>query len=324
MKLDILKKFSNQLDLAVEAHKLLRGETKEEIPGVQEEKEELENTTVRTIKILNENGSKVMGKKIGTYITIESSDLKGNDKKAHKKISNILADNLKPLIADLGIKPNHTTLVVGLGNWDATPDALGPRVIKNIFVTRHLYEFAPQQLTGNLRSVCSVTPGVLGITGIETAETVKGITEKIKPGAIVVIDSLAAGDLDRINTTIQIADTGINPGSGIGNTRKGINKEFLGVPVIAIGVPTVVRSAVLIFDALNTLLNKIPDIDKYLNQQIAENILNEVLSPFDGELTVTPKEVDDLINNTANILANGINLGLQNSFGNENFETFLH
>jgi spore protease len=324
LRLEIFTKFSSQLDLAVEAHDLLKGQTGQEVSGVQEEKKEHKNATVRTIKILNETGAQRMGKKRGTYITIEAPGLRENNRQVHKELANILAENLRPLIANLGIKPEQPILVVGLGNWDATPDALGPRVVQNVLVTRHLYEYAPQELTGNLRSVSAISPGVLGITGVETAEIVKGVTEKINPGAVIAIDSLAAGDLNRINTTIQIADTGINPGSGIGNTRKGLNKEYLGVPVIALGVPTVVRAAVLIFAAFNQLLEETPEIDKYLNQQNAEKALNEVLKPFGGELTVTPKEVDDLITNTAKILAAGINQGLHSAIGPDDFGLYLH
>lgn len=303
-------------DLAVEAHELLRGQTKKEISGVKEEKTEHKNATVRTIKILNEAGAAAMGKKIGTYITIEAPKLREIDTEVNKELVSILADNLRNLLAMLQIPPGEAVLVIGLGNWEATPDALGPRVVEHVYVTRHLFEYSPQSIKGNFRSVCALSPGVMGITGIESADIVKGVTEKIKPAAVIVVDSLAAGDLNRINTTIQIADTGISPGSGIGNTRKGINKEYLNTPVIAIGVPTVVRAAVMIFSAFNKLLEDNEKAEQYLDQKTAERVLNEVLKPFGGELTVTPKEVDDLITHTSKLIASGINMTLHNTSEN--------
>lgn len=301
-----LDKFNFQSDLAIEAHDLLKGKTDKEISGVKEEKKEYKNAVVRTVKILNKMGEAVMKKQQGTYVTIECPAIRESNMNINKEVSEIFAEQLKLYIEKLGINKMDNILAVGLGNWDATPDALGPRTISNIYVTRHLIESGYKK-GGSTQSVSTLSPGVLGVTGIETAEIIKGVVEKTKPSLLIVIDSLAASDLNRINTTIQITDTGINPGSGIGNTRKGINKEFLGIPVIAIGVPTVVRAAVLIFEAFNMLMDKDSIISDNLNQSLAENTLEEVMKPFGGDLTVTPKEVDDLISNTSKLLSNGIN-----------------
>ena len=167
------------------------------------------------------------------YITIEAPALRDNNREAQQEVAEVLAEKLKSLF---NLPENANILLVGLGNWNATPDALGPKVINQSMVTRHLYKYAPEELQGGLRSVSALAPGVLGITGIETAEIIKGVVEKIKPELIIVVDSLAAGSVERIATTIrsQYRD---QPGSGIGNKRSGINLETMGVPVIAVGIP---------------------------------------------------------------------------------------
>ena len=200
------------------------------------DREKYENTTVTIVKIVEEKAEQLMGKPRGNYITIEAPALRDNNRLAQREVAEILAEKLKSLF---NLPENANILLVGLGNWNATPDALGPKVINQSMVTRHLYKYAPEELQGGLRSVSALAPGVLGITGIETAEIIKGVVEKIKPELIIVVDSLAAGSVERIATTIQIADTD-QPGSGIGNKRSGINQETMGVLVIAVGIPTVV------------------------------------------------------------------------------------
>ena len=216
MNLDFYKAFNIHVDLALEAHDIVRGETGREIPGVIVDREKYENVNVTIVKIVEENAEQLMGKPRGTYITIEAPALRDNNRDAQQEVAEVLAQKLKSLF---NLPENANILLVGLGNWNATPDALGPRVINQSMVTRHLYKYAPEELQGGMRSVSAIAPGVLGITGIETAEIIKGVVEKIVPELIIVVDSLAAGSVDRIATTIQIADTGISPGSGIGNKR---------------------------------------------------------------------------------------------------------
>ena len=160
-----------------------------------------------------------MGRPEGSYITIEAPELAIKDKEIYEEISSIVANKIVELMQDLKIDKDASVLLVGLGNWNATPDALGPEVVENSLVTRHLFHYAPSELTGGLREVSAIAPGVLGITGIETAEIIKGVVEKLSPGLIIAIDALAASNLNRVGTTIQLTNTGINPGSGIGNKR---------------------------------------------------------------------------------------------------------
>lgn len=258
------------LDLALEAHELLRGATGQEIPGVREDKEELSNATVTTVTILSPEGARMMNKPLGKYITIEAPNLRIIDPEIQTEISNVLARKLQELIPT---SEQLNILLVGLGNWNATPDALGPKVIDQSVVTRHLYNYAPEALTPGLRSVCALAPGVLGITGIETAEILRGVVEKVQPNIMVVVDALAAKSIDRIGSTIQIADTGISPGSGVGNQRAGINQETMGIPVIAIGCPTVVHAAIIMEEVILKLFQ---ELNMY--QGLRPPIINDVIS----------------------------------------------
>lgn len=228
---------SIRTDLALEMREHLCGGADTEIPGVEitMEQDEALGVVVTWVKITNENGAASMGKPIGNYITLESNAMKENDPETHEEIVKILARKLGYLHQ---LPKAATVLVVGLGNRHVTPDALGPKVCEKLLVTRHLGDHVPQELQGRLRCVCALSPGVMGITGIETAEIVKGVVEKTKPDLIIAVDALAARHTGRINATIQMSDTGINPGAGLGNKRMSINQSSMGVPVIALGVPT--------------------------------------------------------------------------------------
>jgi spore protease len=304
------KSLGINLDLALEATEALRGDIQKEIPGVSEEKEEHTYATVTTIKILNKNGSHIMGRPEGSYVTIESPELKVNDKEIYQEISTIVANKIADLIAELKLTTEASVLLVGLGNRNATPDALGPEVVENSLVTRHLFHYAPSELSEGLREVSAIAPGVLGITGIETAEIIKGVVEKLSPDLVIAIDALAASNLERVGTTIQLTNTGINPGSGIGNNRIGINIETMGVPVIAIGVPTVVHAAVIAFEIFGALTQNNPYLTQQISEKKMQGIVGQILKPFGGQLVVTPKEIDELILQTAKVIATGINQGL--------------
>ncbi|OPX86886.1 MAG: Germination protease precursor [Pelotomaculum sp. PtaB.Bin013] len=327
MELDFYKTFSINIDLAVEAHDLLRGQTGREIPGVIVDREKYENSSVTIVKVVEEQAEQLMGKPRGNYITIEAPSLRENNRLAQQEVAEVLAKKLSSLF---NLPENANILLVGLGNWNATPDALGPKVIEHSMVTRHLFKYAPEELGEGMRSVSAIAPGVLGITGIETAEIIKGIVEKIQPELVIVVDSLAAGSVDRIATTIQIADTGINPGSGIGNQRTGINLASMGVPVIAIGIPTVVHAAVIaqvtvehFLEQLkaNPLLNQ---IYQNLRLDFTNQVINQVLQPFAGNLMVTPKEIDSLISTTSKIVAGGISMALHPAVNFEDFNIYLN
>ncbi|NLK51999.1 MAG: GPR endopeptidase [Syntrophomonadaceae bacterium] len=317
--INLYQQWGITLDLALEAHELLRGATGQEIPGVKEDKENYPYATVTTITILSPEGAKIMQKPIGRYITIEAAELRIPDPESQRQLSDLLNQKLQPLLPK---DDQSNLLLIGLGNWNATPDALGPRVISQCVITRHLYKYAPEALTPGMRSVCALTPGVLGITGIETAEIIRGVVEKIQPTAMIVIDALAAKSVDRIGSTIQIADTGISPGSGVGNQRIGINQETMGIPVIAIGIPTVVHAAIIIEEAILKLFQSMKMYEG-LHPPIINEIINEVLAPFSGNLTVTPKEIDSMINNLAQLLAQGINQALHPNVNPSQFNMYL-
>ncbi len=319
--------YNINLDLALEAHEIVRGETGQEIPGVRVDRESYNHSTVTTVEVVEKQAEQTMGKPVGNYITIEAPGIRENNKDIHQEVSEILARKLGEI---LQLRDNSTVLLVGLGNWNATPDALGPHVIKYSLVTRHLHEYAPQELSGNLRPVCALSPGVLGITGIETAEIIKGVVDRVHPDLVIAVDALAAGSVERIATTIQLADTGINPGSGLGHRRPGINQETMGVPVIAIGVPTVVHAALIAHSAINQLMEEFKtsptlyQMYKNLRPEAVQEILDNVLKPFAGKLMVTPKEVDELITNISKIIASGITMALHPAIDAQEAAKYLH
>ena len=302
-------------DLATERRDLYQkaNNIENEIDGLESQKEEVdENIKIERVKITNENGEKAIGKPKGNYITIDIKKLKIAQDEELKKASETLANELRKVI-DEHIDKKGEILVVGLGNIYVTPDALGPKVINNIEVTRHIINYLPQYVEEGTRMVSAISPGVLGTTGIETLEILKGIVDNINPKLVIVIDALASRSIERISSTIQISDTGIVPGAGVGNTRAELSIKTLGIPVIAIGIPTVVETAVLVNDSLDLFITKLQEEAKsndYLNQLKAEDNYEEIkeaLDPNDYNLIVTPKEIDELIENMATVVSGGIN-----------------
>ncbi|NLC39159.1 MAG: GPR endopeptidase [Clostridia bacterium] len=322
-KQKIFQKQGIYLDLAVEAHDLLRGDAQKELSGVTQERSSFPHGSTTIIRIVDEQGEKLMGRPRGTYITIESPELRKNNWEAHKSISQACANSLRQLMANFKLEPEDVVLLVGLGNWNATPDALGPKVMNSVLVTRHLFHYAPEELSGGLRPVCAVAPGVLGITGIKTAEIVQGIVEHVKPRLVIAIDALAAGNLERVAGTIQLADTGINPGSGIGNKRAAINQETLKVPVIAIGVPTVVNGMTIAFELFNQAMQNDPQLADLLREDTVQQTVHQVMGSFGGNLTVTPKEIDELISNAARVIASSINQSLHVAINPNDYAMYL-
>lgn len=314
------EKFQTRTDLAIESDALNKSEIQNnEIEGVSItiEKDLGDDITVTWVEIKNEKGSKTMGKPIGNYITIESEIMKQNSVKLHENIIKIMADKLSKLKK---LNRDTSILVVGLGNWNITPDALGPKVISKVLVTRHLLENLPEEIDKSVRMVSAISTGVMGLTGMETGEIVKGIVENIKPDVVIAIDALAARKTSRINTTIQISDTGISPGSGVGNTRMALNEKTLGVPVLAIGVPTVVDAATMVNDTMDRILDEMSIQAKkgseFYNmlQSISEeekySLILDILEPYSGNMFVTPKEVDSVVDGLADIIGNAINIAL--------------
>jgi len=318
-------------DLALEnsEHISENGQDPSGIEVVAEEDEEL-GITVTWVKITDETGAKTMGKPIGNYITIESDAMKEGDTEAHEQIAKILARKLGALHE---LKKDAVILIVGLGNRQVTPDALGPKVCEKILVTRHLGDATPLDLQGRVRAVSALSPGVMGLTGIETAEIVKGVAEKVQPDMIIAIDALAARRTSRINTTIQISDAGINPGGGLGNKRAPLNAGTMGVPTIAVGVPTVVDAATLVNDTMERMLDEMAqaapdehtfyDMLRGLQETERYSLIKEILEPYEGNMFVTPKDVDAVIGRLANIIASGFNIALHPGITQDDVNRYL-
>ena len=290
-------------DLALEAKEMYHESAGSvtEIEGVKARTEEKDGLTVTTVEILNEHGKQALGKEIGTYITIELPKFK---EYGHAFFTVGSLELKERLLSLLQCEPTDDILVVGLGNRSITPDALGARVTDRLVITKHLKRIAPEAVK-DLGSVSGITPGVMGITGMETAEIVKGIISRAHPKAVILIDSLASRSMDRISTTIQLSNTGISPGSGIGNTRDALDEHTLGVPVVSIGVPMVVDAATLAFDAVTRIENS-----PFAANDETFSKIKHSLSQNIGNLIVTPKDIDKLVTQMVNIVSAGINTAL--------------
>lgn len=307
--------YNFRTDMAVERRDLYKkaNNIENDIDGIETEEEKVdEDITISRVNITNENGEQAIGKKKGTYITIDIKNLKIASEPDIQKASTALTKELRNLVSKHA-EPQDSLLVVGLGNIYVTPDSLGPKVVQDIDITRHIMEYVPDAIDKNARPVSAISPGVLGTTGIETLEILKGIVDNIKPKLIIAIDALASRSIERISSSIQLSDTGITPGAGVGNKRKELSINTLGIPVIAIGIPTVVETAVLVNESLDLFIGKLQDEAKsndYLND-MKENDnyeeIKEALVPQDYNLIVTPKEIDDLIENMKEVVSRGIN-----------------
>ncbi|MDY4079415.1 MAG: GPR endopeptidase [Clostridium sp.] len=322
---------NTRTDLALECKEMYKEKNNKEADGVILEEEEVDGTKISKVRIINEIGSEKLGKPIGNYITLDIPQFTEYDGELMDSVSKVLGKILKELIK---VKKDDKVLVVGLGNWNVTPDALGPKVIEGIMVTRHLSEVMPEVMEENMISVAAISPGVLGTTGIETGEVIKSLVDKIKPSLIICIDALAARRIQRLNKTIQISDTGISPGAGVGNHRKAINEEELGVKVIAVGVPTVVDASTIANDTmdmvLDNLINEAQEGKEFYNmlknidKSAKEVLIKEMLNPYFGDLIVTPKEVDLIIDSLSKIIANGINIAVQPNMTMEDINKFMN
>lgn len=325
--------FSPRTDLAIEAREFAQQQKQntEELDGVKVEIKNTDIYQITHVKILNETGSQTMGKPIGNYITIESELLKQNDITSHEQIMKTAAEHIAGLSK---LSQKSTILVVGLGNWNITPDALGPKVIDKILVTRHLDGVLPEEIQKSVRSVAAISPGVMGITGIETVEIIQGVVEKLKPDLVIAIDALAARKFSRINSTIQMSDTGVAPGAGVGNKRMTLNEQTLGIPVIALGVPTVVDAATLINDTMDRMLEEMiaqteqgsAFYEMLHNMDTDEKykLIVDISNPYVGNMFVTPKEVDAVVERLANIIANAINIAIQPGITMEDINRFTY
>lgn len=310
---------SIRTDLALEAREIYseNAKDKEEIDGVDVKIKKNEGITTTKIRITNENGVRALGKPIGSYVTIEAPDIKYSVE-IYENACRLLADEIKNLAK---IEQKTKTLVVGLGNKRITPDALGPDVISKLMVTNHMKEQFKDFLNDDITSVCAIAPGVLGTTGMETAQIIKGVIDQVKPDLVIAVDALASRSLDRISTTIQLSDTGINPGAGVENSRAKLDENTLGVKVLAIGVPTVVEAVTIASDSIDMAMNDINE--DILGDEKKNQLIKEALSKNIGSLMVTPKDIDSVIEKTSKTVANGINLALHKNLTFEDIESFV-
>lgn len=301
-------------DMAVERNDMYKKQNGQ-IDGVEVQNEEKENIKITRVKITNEESEKALNKPKGNYITLDIKNIKTIDNEQIEKISDNLAEELRNIIKE-HISDTEDILIVGLGNLYVTPDALGPKVVPEIEITRHILEYMPKAMPEDTRPVSAISPGVLGTTGIETMEILKGIVENVKPKMLIVIDALATRSIERISSSIQIADTGIVPGAGVNNTRKEISQKTLGIPVIALGIPTVVDLASITNDCIDLFIENLQQkamSNDYLNklrEQDNYEEIKEALVPKDYNMIVTPKEIDKLIENMSKIVATGINMAM--------------
>ena len=323
----MVEKYSIRTDLALEEKERFEEENVE-VQGVVLEEEYDEEWEVRTTTVIikTENGAKTMGKPVGTYITMEAPNLAVPDEAYHREISVKIAECVERLLRhkwkrqekrDTG--EDVSVLMVGLGNRAVTPDALGPRVADNLNITRHIVREYGKYAMGEdeVTLVSALVPGVMAQTGMETAEIVRGVVEETKPEVILVVDALAARNSKRLNRTIQITDTGINPGSGVGNHRNSITEESVGVPVIAIGVPTVVDAATIVNDAMENLMKEMEHSETLKGVGVvlqgyhaAEKyeLVRQLISPHLNGMFVTPKDVDETVKRISFTISEGLNL----------------
>lgn len=298
----MLGSYSIHTDLALEDKERYESDDVE-ISGVSVEEffDEEYEIRVTEVKIITENGAKAMRKPIGTYITMEMANLV----QAEEDYINEIARKLAKYVGDIIEldKEEYTALVVGLGNRNVTPDALGPHTVDCLNVTRHIVKEYGKYAMGEepCQMVSAIAPGVMAQTGMETYEIIKGIVDTVSPDVVLVIDALAARNTKRLNRTIQIADTGIHPGSGVGNHRNEISKETLGIPVVAIGVPTVVSADVIVRDTMENLISVLEDDDKY-------EVIQDLIAPHLYGMFVTPKDIDESIDRIGETIADGLNL----------------
>ena len=317
-------------DLALETYSYLL-ETADAIPGIESEDEKGDNVSVTRIKITSDSASEKIGKSKGNYISLFLPDVRYIDQKQYAEMYKGISNELRALLPKQ--QKDKPILIIGLGNRAITSDSLGPAVLDRLMITRHLFSYAPEALSSGMHSVCAIAPGVLGITGIETEEILSALCQKIDPYAVICIDALAARNVDRITSTVQLCDTGIHPGAGVGNNRKEISEKTLGVPVIAIGVPTVVDAATITDDTLDIVIKKLKksldannsffqmlqNLDSDAKRELIFSSASENLPHF----MTTPKDIDILIAKIAEIVANGINFALHDDITLEDIQIYV-
>ncbi len=295
-------------DLASEAFAMNKGK----VSGVESECEEKNGIKIERVRIKSEEAAEKIGKGIGNYVTITVRDLSENDRDEYEAVCIAVADELREI---LSLDERTPVMAVGLGNRSITADSVGPRCVDHLLVTRHIKEMMPEEVDESVRALSALSPGVMATTGIETSEIIRGVIEKVKPGAVIVVDALAARSMGRLGRTIQIADTGISPGSGVGNNRRELSKNTLGVPVVAVGVPMVVDASTVAADCMEIASERSGEADALLKSYESEE-------PEFRSMVVTPKDVDSLAERSARVIANGINLAIQSAMTREDIDRY--
>lgn len=298
--------------------------------GIRFERDGDNEVAITRVHVVSEEGEKATGKPVGNYVTMDIPEIRFKSRDLYEKTCRMLAREIEMLIH---LNDQDTVLVAGLGNWNVTPDALGPKTSSYLMVTRHLHEYLPEEVDDGVRPVCSLAPGVLGITGIETGDILKGVVDQVKPALVIAVDALASRNMNRVNASIQLADTGIAPGSGIGNKRTAIAKETMGVPVLAIGIPTVVDAATMASDTMDLVIDSMmqqagKDSDFYrmlsgIDRDDKYRMIIELLEPYSGNLVVTPKDTDETVVFLSKIVANGINMALHKNIDSKDVDRFI-
>lgn len=284
-------------DLAAELREL-----DPDLKGISEKTENEDGIEIKRVGIVTKEAAGKIGKAIGNYVTIDFRTAEERPTGLYKTVENKLAKEIRRMLRfDID---SSTILVAGLGNRNVTPDSLGPRVVERIAVTRHISQYLPQAFDFPYCAVCAVAPGVLGITGVETSDIIKGIVQSARPDCIIAIDALASRRAARISSTIQLSDAGISPGSGIGNRRADLSDAVLGVPVIAIGVPLVVHASTIARDVISLMAKEsgIEDGEDKLDQ-----LTNKIVEQHLDNMFVTPKDIDIIADEMSTIIANAIN-----------------
>lgn len=316
----MVEKYKIRTDLAMEQKERFESDHVE-VSGVvlEEEYDEEKEIKITTVRIETENGAKTMGKPVGTYLTLEAPNMAASDEGYHREISETLAGFLEKYMKDGKAGKEYSVLVVGLGNREVTPDALGPYVVDQLNITRHIvqeYGRYAVDKNGN-RIVSAIVPGVMAQTGMETAEIVQGIVKETHPDMIIVIDALAARSTRRLNRTIQISDAGIHPGAGVGNHRSEITKDTMGIPVLAIGVPTVVDAATIVNDTMENFIAALETSETLkgvgvvlqgYNSAEKYELVKELIAPHLNSMFVTPKDIDDTVRRISYTISEALNI----------------
>ena len=318
----MVEKYKIRTDLAMEQKERFESDHVE-VSGVvlEEEYDEEKEIKITTVRIETENGAKEMGKPVGTYLTLEAPNMAAADEGYHREISETLAGFLEKYMKDTeeNQEKGYSVLVVGLGNREVTPDALGPYVVDQLNVTRHIVQEYGRYAVGKggSRIVSAIVPGVMAQTGMESAEIIRGIVNETTPDLIMVIDALAARSTKRLNRTIQISDAGIHPGAGVGNHRSEITKDTMGIPVIAIGVPTVVDAATIVNDTMENFITALETSETLkgvgvvlqgYNSAEKYELVKELIAPHLNGMFVTPKDIDDTVRRISYTISEAMNM----------------